>query len=89
MRALTFATEHGALDACAKIDAALGYPKEEQGSGPPVLTERWALPIALVDGWAVPVSDEIEAMLGNEVATTKRGEDLDLARVYRDESEAM
>lgn len=48
-----------ANDVCSAIDQALGYPRTEQGEqGPPVLTERWATPLALIDGsFFVPCGD--------------------------------
>ena len=60
MKYAIFATEDEALTACQRIDASLGYPRMEQGEiGPPVVTERWAVPIELADGtYAVPMLDE-------------------------------
>lgn len=60
MKCAIFATEDEALKVCQRIDTSLGYPRTEQGEiGPPVVTERWALPIEMADGtYAVPMLDE-------------------------------
>lgn len=54
-------TEADALATCAAIDAALGYPRIDLDQlGREVVTERYALPIALADGrWVVTVTPEV------------------------------
>lgn len=61
MRSAIYATESLALAACAKLDAAHGYPRMEQGEiGPPVWTERYTVPIPLEDGtFAVQMTDTL------------------------------
>lgn len=58
------ATENEALGICATIDSALGYPRIDLDQlGREVLTERYALPIALADGtWIIPMDPETAAL---------------------------
>jgi hypothetical protein len=59
MKGIKRASKSAAHDVCNAIDAALGYPKIEQEIGPPVLTERWTVPIELADGsWFVQCDSE-------------------------------
>lgn len=61
MRSAVFADEASALAACAKIDAHLGYPKDEPDQlGRMVRCERFTEPLALDDGtFAVQLDDAI------------------------------
>ncbi len=62
----THKTEAEAIAACRAIDAAIGYPRIDlDQEGREVMTERYALPIPLVDGrFAIPVTDEIARSAG-------------------------
>jgi len=84
---ITFPTEQAALQACERVDAHLGYPKDELDQrGRTVRTERFTTPIPLEDGqWAVQVPEDAGPIPGINRAAEAR----DLAALRKRDPEEV
>lgn len=78
---IAYATETAAKQACTRVDAHLGYPRDDVDQrGRLVRTERWTLPVPLEDGtWAVQVPEDAGPIPGIARAAAVR----DLAALRR------